>query len=111
MGKKKVSVGNWAYIWGGYTDAPVPLTEVVKRLQEYKFDGIEFGVFAPHLSFEDAKDRQKRLAVKKLLDDHGLAVSAVAADFGAVPPMLASVPDYLDVVMQHAEICVDLGHQ
>lgn len=109
MSKKKVSVGNWAYIWGGYTDKPVELLEVVQRLQEYKFDGIEFGVFAPHLSFEDAKDRQKRLAVKKLLDDHGLAVSAVAADFGAVPPMLANPADYLDVVMQHAEICLDLG--
>jgi sugar phosphate isomerase/epimerase len=109
MGKKKISVGNWAYIWGGYSDKPIELTEVVSRLQDYKFDGIEFGVFAPHLSYEDAQVRSKRLAVKKLLDDHGLAVSAVAADFGKVPPMLCNPADYLDTVMRHAEICLDLG--
>jgi len=109
MANKKISVGNWAYIWGGYTDKPIPLTDVVSRLQEYKFDGIEFGDFAPHLSFEEAKDRQKRLAVKKLLDDHGLAVSAIAAaGLRDTPPMLANPADYLDVVMQYAEICHDL---
>ncbi len=109
MGKKKISVGTWAYIWGGYTDKPIALVDVVKKLQELKFDGVDFGVFAPHLSLEDAKDRSKVLAVRKLLDDHGLGVSGIAADFGAVPPMLANPRDYLDVVMRHAEICNDLG--
>ena len=109
MGKKKISVGTWAYIWGGYADKPIGLETVVKGLQDLKFDGVEFGVFAPHLSLEDAKDRKKRLAVKKLLDDHGLGVSGIAADFGAVPPMLCNPADYLDVVMLHAEICHDLG--
>jgi sugar phosphate isomerase/epimerase len=106
---KKISVGNWAYIWGGYTDKPIPLEQVVKGLQELKFDGIEFGVFAPHLSFEDAKVRSKRLAVKKLFDDHGLGVSAIAADFGKVPPMLSNPADYVEVALQHAEIALDLG--
>jgi sugar phosphate isomerase/epimerase len=109
VSKKKISVGNWAYIWGGYSDKPIELTEVVDRLQDLKFDGIEFGVFAPHLSYEDAQVRSKRLAVKKLLDDHGLGVSAVAADFGKVPPMLCNPADYLDTVQRHAEICLDLG--
>lgn len=109
MGAKKISVGTWAYIWGGYSDKPILLTDVVKGLQAMRFDGVEFGVFAPHLSLEDSKDRKKRLAVKKLLDDHGLGVSGIAADFGKVPPMLANPADYLDVVMQHVEVCHDLG--
>jgi sugar phosphate isomerase/epimerase len=109
MAKKKISVGTWAYIWGGYADKPIPLTQVAKGLQAMKFDGVDFGVFAPHLSFEDAKVRSKRLAVRKLLDDHGLGVSGIAADFGKVPPMLCNPADYVEVALQHAEICLDLG--
>lgn len=106
---KKISVGNWAYIWGGYSDEPIALPKVVSRLEELGFDGIEMGVFAPHLSFEEARDRAKRLAVKKLLDQHGLGVSAIAADFGAVPPMLCNPADYVEVALQHAQIALDLG--
>ena len=106
---KKISVGTWAYIWGGYADEPIALPVVVKKLQEYKFDGVELGIFAPHLSLDDAKDLNKVREVKKLLDDHGLAVSGIAADLGKTPPMLASLPDYLDNVLRHVEICEILG--
>jgi sugar phosphate isomerase/epimerase len=91
MGKKKISVGTWAYIWGGYEDDPIPFPKVVKELSEMGFDGIEMGAFAPHLGLEQAKDRKNRLEVKKLLDDHGLGVSGLAADLGAVPPALAAI--------------------
>ena len=100
---KKISVGTWAYIWGGYADKPINLPVVANKLQEYKFDGVELGIFAPHLSLDEAKDLNKVREVKKLLDDHGLAVSGIAADFGKVPPMLASMPDYLDTVLRHVE--------
>jgi sugar phosphate isomerase/epimerase len=106
---KKISVGNWAYIWGGYADKPVPLTQVVEGLQKMHFDGIEFGPFAPHLSLDEASDPNKVRAVKKLFDDHGLGVSAIAGDFGKVPPPYASLPDYIDVVLRHVEICQILG--
>jgi sugar phosphate isomerase/epimerase len=61
------------------------------------------------MSLEESKDPKKRKAVRKLLDDHGLGVSGIAADFGKVPPMLANPADYIDVVMQHVDICHDLG--
>ena len=109
MAKKKISVGTWAYIWGGYADEPIALPVVVEKLQEYKFDGVELGIFAPHLSLDDAADLNKVREVKKLLDDHGLGVSGIAADLGKTPPMLASLPDYLDNVLRHVEICEILG--
>ena len=93
---KKISVGTWAYIWGGYADKPIDLPVVAKKLQEYKFDGVELGIFAPHLSLDDARDPKKVREVKKILDDHGLGVSAIAADLGATPPPYASLPDYID---------------
>ena len=109
MAKKKISVGTWAYIWGGYADKPIDLPVVAKKLQEYKFDGVELGIFAPHLSLDDARDPKKVREVKKMLDDHGLEVSAIAAALGNVPPPYASLPDYIDAVLRHVEICQILG--
>ena len=108
MGKKKISVGAWAYIWGGYSDKPTPLPTVVKRLQELKFDGIEMAAYPPHLAPQDFPTQAKRKEVKKLLDDHGLAVSGLAADFGHVPPALAKPTDFIEVVKTNLDICHDL---
>jgi len=109
MSKKKIAVGAWAYIWGGYEDKPIPLTTVVKKLRELNFDGIELAAFPPHLDPKDFDTQAKRKQVKKLLDDHGLGVSGLAADFGHVPPALVSPPDYLEVVRTNLDICHDLG--
>ena len=66
--------------------------------------------FSPRtLSLDDARDLKKVREVKKLLDDHGLEVSAIAAALGNVPPPYASLPDYIDAVLRHVEICQILG--
>ena len=31
---KKTSIGGWAYIWGGYSEEPIDLGEVAKKLAE-----------------------------------------------------------------------------
>jgi len=104
MGKKKISVGTWAYIWGGYADKPVPFPAVVQRLKELKFDGIEFGAFAPHL---EPNTKEKRKELKKLLDDAGLGISGVAAPFPS--PATTEKRKYLDAVKGNLEICADMG--
>ena len=53
MGKKKISVGTWAYIWGGYAEDPIPLEAALDRVQELGFDGVELAAFPPHLAPED----------------------------------------------------------
>lgn len=108
MGKKKISVGAWAYIWGGYAEEPIPLETVVKGLQELGFDGVELAAFPPHLDPKEYDTQAKRKKIKKLLDDHGLEVSGLAADFGQVPPALAKPTDYIEVVMRNLDICHDL---
>ncbi len=109
MGKKKISIGAWAYIWGGYQEAPIPLPTVLKTLKELKFDGVELAAFPPHLDPAEYNTRAKRLEIKKMLDDHGLAVSGLAANFGAVPPALVSPTQYIEVVMTNLDICHDLN--
>ena len=106
--ERRSSVGAWAYIWGGYEDKPIPLNTVVKKLQEMKFDGIELAAFPPHLDPTDFNTQAKRKEVKKLLDDHGLAVTGLAANFNAVPPATAKPTDYIEVVMTNLDICHDL---
>ncbi|HVP19884.1 MAG TPA: sugar phosphate isomerase/epimerase family protein [Spirochaetia bacterium] len=104
MARKKISVGTWAYIWGGYSDKPIPFPMVVKRLKELKFDGIEFGAFEPHLQ---PNTKEKRKELKKMLDDAGLGISGVAAPFPS--PITTATKEYLDVVKGHIEMCLEMG--
>jgi sugar phosphate isomerase/epimerase len=104
MGKKKISVGTWAYIWGGYADKPIAFPTVVKRLKELKFDGIELGAFPPHL---EPNTREKRLELKKMLDEAGLGISGVAAPFPS--PATTDKQKYLETVKANLEICADMG--
>lgn len=44
----KISIGSWAYAIGPYADNPTPLPEVLQRLNDLGFDGVELGGFKPH---------------------------------------------------------------
>ena len=101
---KKSSIGGWAYIWGGYSEAPIPLEEVVKKLAELGFDGIEMAAFPPHL---EPNTKEKRLEIKKLLDSYGLGISGLAAPFPS--PSTSKESDYLDAVKANLEICTDMN--
>ncbi|MGQ9626197.1 MAG: sugar phosphate isomerase/epimerase family protein [Anaerolineae bacterium] len=103
---KKTSIGAWAFIWGGYAEAPIPLEKVVGRLAELKFDGVELAAFPPHLDPKEYNTSAKRKKIKKLLDDNGLGVSGLAAPFP--PPATTAQKEYLDVVKGHLDICNDL---
>jgi sugar phosphate isomerase/epimerase len=105
---KKISVGAWAYIWGGYAEEPIPLATVADTLEDLGFDGIELVAVHPHLALEDYPTRAARLEVKRLLDHHGLRVSALSADLAAVPPALASPTEYVEALMANLDICHDL---
>ena len=74
--KKKTSSGSWAFIWGEYKEDPIPLEKVIQRPARLNFDGIEVTAFPPHL---DLNDKERRIEVKKMLDDNGLKISGVAA--------------------------------
>ena len=108
MGKKKVSVGAWAYIWGGYEDEPIPLAVVARRLQELGFDGVELVAAAPHLALDEYSTQAKRKEIKTLLDAHGLEVPALSAGPGAPVPALTKPTDYIEAVKLYLDVCHDL---
>ena len=100
---KKTSIGGWAYIWGGYSEAPIPLEDVLKRISELGFDGFELGAFPPHLP-ENTKEERAR--IKNLLKKYNLGVSGVAAPFPS--PATSTEEEYLKAVKGNLELCVDM---
>lgn len=102
--KKKTAVGTWAFIWGGYQEDPIPFRTAIEKMAHLKYDGIEFGAFAPHL---EPNTSAKRKELKKILDDNHLAICGVAAPFPS--PATTKPEAYLDVVKQHLEMCGEMG--
>ena len=104
MGKKKTSIGTWAYIWGGYKEAPIAFDVVLDRLQELKFDGIEFGAFPPHFEANTDAARKK---IRKALAERGLGVSGIAAPTPS--PATARKSEYLDAIKANLDLCSEIG--
>jgi sugar phosphate isomerase/epimerase len=80
MARKKISIGSWAYSIGPYAANPVPFEDVVRKLKELGFDGVELGGFPPHPNPDDCPDLESRLKVKRLVSDAGLEFSGLAAN-------------------------------
>ncbi len=79
MANKKLSIGSWAYIFN--QEKPTnDFHEVLHRLQDLGYDGVELGSFGVHptpVSHPTKADRQR---LKKEITDHGLALSGIAVD-------------------------------
>jgi len=81
MGRKKVSIGSWAY---AFLATPILLPEAVQKLAALKFDGISMGGFVPHAAPKDFNTDEKRAGLAKLLEDNGLEVADYAVDLWSV---------------------------
>jgi sugar phosphate isomerase/epimerase len=102
--KKKTSIGGWAYIWGGYEEAPIELEEVLKTLKDLDFDGIEMAAFPPHL---EPNTPEKAKEVKAMLDSYGLEVSGLAAPFPS--PATSKESEYIEAVKTNLAVSQALG--
>jgi sugar phosphate isomerase/epimerase len=107
---KKISIGSWAYTIGPYASNPVPWEEVIKKLKEIGFDGVELGGFPPHPNPDNMPKKEHRDACKKQLAKLGLGWSGLAADLWK--QHLLDTDDnsaYLDCFRKNLQFCVDLG--
>ena len=111
--QKKLSIGSWAYAFGPYEDNPVPFDDVVKRLSELEFDGVEIGAFKPHIDINDYPMKSDRDAVKGLISYYGLEVSGLAADFWSHPgPATDEAQEddkYFKLFKENLQLALDLG--
>ena len=104
----RVSIGSWAF--GVYAERPLPFEDVLDRVAALGFDGLEFGAFAPHPDPDELATAAQRAEFRDVFRRRGLAVSAVAADFGSEGFLSVAEPSaYLAALDRNLEFCRALG--
>lgn len=104
MGRKRSSIGLWAFIWGGYSEAPIPHEKAVETVAGMGFDGIEVVAYEPYFTHNSSRNRR---AMRKLYDDNGMDRSGLTAPFPSA--VRSGEIEYLDAVKANLDICVDVG--
>lgn len=108
---KKLSIGSWAYLFN--QDRPTTdFHQVVHKLADMGYEGVELGGFDPHPNPDSYVSKAKRQQFRKMVVDHGLEFSALAADLWA--QKLWSTPDqgpYVAAFSKNLFFAEDLGIQ
>ncbi len=76
----KLSVGSWAFVVGQFTNNPIGIEEVARRIADLGYDGIALGGFKPHGSYELYPDKKARHNLVQLIHDKGLEINSYAPD-------------------------------
>ena len=107
---KKISIGSWAYSIGPYAEHPVAWDEVIAKLAEYGFDGVELGGFGIHPHPDNHPTKEDRARCKEQVKKAGLAFSGLAANlWGEKLLNTADNTSYLNEFRKNLDFCVDLG--
>lgn len=107
---KRISIGTWAYSIGPYADNPVAFDEVVRRISELGFDGLELGGFPPHPNPDDVVGAEERAKVREQVAGAGLGISALVANLWE--QKLINTDDnstYLECFRKNLKFAEDLG--
>lgn len=119
---KRISIGTWAYSIGPYGNSPIPFPEVVRKLHELGFDGLELGGFGVHPNPTTAgvvagwsTDSEAALQeiygkVRNEWESRGMACSGLAADLWS--EKLITAPDdksYLNTFRKNLKFAKGIG--
>ncbi len=107
---KDISIGSWAYAIGPYEDNPVPWSEVIRKLKDLNFQGVELGGFSIHPNPDSHTTKESRDQVLAEMKEVGLGFS------GFVPNLwgeqLINTEDtsaYIAAFKKGLEFASDLG--
>src|SRR3712207_4593375 len=107
---KRISIGSWAYSIGPYANDPVPWDEVVDRLADLGFQGVELGGFPPHPNPDDLPNKEQRQAVAERVRSKGLGWSGLAANLWGEKLINTDDPtSYIREFEKNLQFCNDLG--
>lgn len=107
---KRISIGSWAYSIGPYASNPVPWDEVVDRLADLGFDGVELGGFPPHPNPDDLPAKEQRQMITERVKSKGLGWSGLAANLWGEKLINTADPEpYVREFEKNVRFCNDLG--
>jgi len=107
---KRISIGTWAYTIGPYAANPVPFDEVLRKLAELGFDGIDLGSFPPHPTPAAYPTPDSRRELHERIAGSGLAISALAADLWSHQLLNTDNDDaYLSAFRENLQFASDLS--
>jgi protein FrlC len=106
----KLSFNSWVFASFPAWLPAWPLEEVVDRLADAGYDGIEIGAAAPH-AYPDYLDADRRRAIVAHLERRGLEVSSICPALGGGPGFNPASPDAPEraAALAYAGACVDLA--
>lgn len=81
----KISIGTSAFTMGVYEQNPIPFEQVVARLGELGYDGLELPANKGYGSLEDWPDTSSRRKLMQLVRGAGLEISSYGADLSPSP--------------------------
>ncbi|MGA2794927.1 MAG: sugar phosphate isomerase/epimerase family protein [Roseiarcus sp.] len=107
----KISVGSSAFAIGSYKDDPIPFDDVIRRLSEVGYEGIELFGDKPYGHPDDYPTKADRRALHAKLADHSLEISNYGADFWGIPlgESDAKARQYQDAFKRNLEFAIDVG--
>jgi sugar phosphate isomerase/epimerase len=106
---KKLSIGSWAFLFN-QEQPTTDFHQLIHHLQHLGYDGVELGGFHPHPNPDSHDTQDKRRTLSKMVQDHGLEFSALAADLWS--QQLVSVVDpepFLAAFEKNVSFAEDLG--
>lgn len=107
---KRISIGSWAFSIGPYAANPVPFDEVVDRLAQLGFDGVELGGFPPHPNPDDLPSKGQRQELSARVNAKGLGWSGLAANlWGEKLINTDDTSPYVSEFRKNLAFCNDLG--
>ncbi len=95
IGGPGISFGSWAFTFGPFAEQPWSFEAVCRYLRKVGYDAVEINGFRPHPHDEDFGSAAACADLRRIVDDHGLGISAYAPDFTTVPPAEAPLGAYL----------------
>ena len=107
----KISVGTSAFAIGAYKNDPIPFDDVLKRLADIGYDGIELFGARPYGHPDQFPAKADRKALKAKIEDAGLEISNYGADFWGISlgASEADAAKYEDAFKRNLEFCLDMG--
>lgn len=106
----KISIGTSAFTMGVYEQNPIPLEQVVTRLGELGYDGLELPANKGYGSLEDWPDTSSRRKLMQMVRGADLDISSYGADLSP-SPFYMDGPDVRagarNIFEQSIQFCLD----